>query len=199
MFLKVMMATALLAACGAPAQQPKSGATKAPVIEPLVVTTAGVGPLTAETPATLNGLRSTLAGYDVKPVNRSEGLEYVVSKNGETMFFVIPDPDADGKILNIHITSAKAIVQARTWAIGKPLGNADAAVCECWGDKPTCFQKGDHVAASFDRTCDEYDPDIRKRLASVPVARIVWSPAAFDGDGTGGPELGGVKDPAGYP
>ncbi|MBX3161466.1 MAG: hypothetical protein KF773_36230 [Deltaproteobacteria bacterium] len=172
-----------LAACGgsgttatATPQTPK------PAADQLVISAAGVGPLTAQTPATLNALRERLVGYDVRPVNRTEGLEYVVSKNGETVFFVIPDPDQDGKILNVHVTSAKAVIQAHAWTIGKTLGTADARTCECWGDKPTCYQKGDFVAASFDRSCDEYDPDIRQRLASVPIARLVWSPNAFDGD-----------------
>lgn len=194
MFGRVIISVGVfLAGCGGSGTPPPATpqAPKA-IDDKLVISATGVGPLTAQTPATLNGLRERLVGYEVKPVNRTEGLEYVVSKNGEPVFFVIPDPDQDGKILNVHVTSAKAVIEARTWTIGKTLGPADAMTCECWGDKPTCFKKGDFVAASFDRTCDEYDPNIRQRLASVPIARVVWSPNAFEGEGDGA-EYGGVK------
>jgi hypothetical protein len=190
-----------LAGCSGPAAQPSGPTTPQPKKEePLVVTATGVGPLTAQTPATLSGLRAHLVGFDVAPVNRTEGLEYVVSRNGETLFYVIPDPEEDGKILNVHITSAKATVQKRAWTIGKTLAPNEATTCECWGDKPTCFRKGDNVAASFDRTCDEYDPNIRQRIASAPIARIVWSPMGFDGTGGAAQEgeNGGMKDPCGW-
>ena len=88
-------------------------------------------------------------------------------------------------------------MQKRAWAIGKTLAPSEATTCECWGDKPTCFKKGDNVAASFDRTCEDYDPNIRQRMAQVPIARIIWSPAGFDGAGAEG-EAGGVKDPCSW-
>jgi hypothetical protein len=161
------------------------------------ITKAGIGPLNAKTPANLIGLRQALVGYDVKPINK-EGLEFEVRQNGELLYTVVPDEE--GMILNVHVSNAKFGVENHTWGIGKQLAPGDAPSCECWGEHPVCYKKGDNVAAAFDQSCDydDYDEDrLRKKLTNVNIARVVWSPHGFDYDGYGGDEYGGYGNPCG--
>ena len=157
------------------------------------ITASSIGPLTAATPATLVGLRAQLPGLDIVPVNRLEGLEYEVRQGKDVLYYVIPDENA--KILNVHVTNAKFTVADHNWGIGKELAPGDATLCECWGDKPVCYKKGDHVAAAFDRQCDEYEENLRSKVAKLAVVRVVWSPRGFEEGGYGGDEYGG--DPCG--
>ena len=182
----------LLAGCGghAPAA-PLAPAAPDPAAR---ITAAAIGPLTGATPATLVGLRAQLAGMEVVPVNRGEGLEYEVRQGKDVLFYVIPDENA--KILNVHVTSPKYTVVDHNWSIGVQLAAGDAQVCECWGDKPVCFKKGDHVAAAFDRACGEYEENLRQKVSKDPIARVVWSPRGFEEGGYGGDEYGG-GDPCG--
>jgi len=155
------------------------------------ITATAIGPLTGATPATLVGLRAQLAGMEVVPVNRGEGLEYEVRQGKDVLYYVIPDENA--KILNVHVTSPKYTVADHAWAIGKPLAAGDAAICECWGDKPVCFKKGDHVAAAFDRACGEYEENLRAKVSKDAIARVVWSPRGFEEGGYGGDDYGGEE------
>ena len=194
---RAFVVVALAAGCSGAATQ--STTTPTAPAAPIMITANGIGALDAKTPATLIALRTQLAGYQVTPVNRVEGLEFEVKQNGETLFFVIPDED--GKILNVHVTSAKFGVADHAWAIGKTLAPADATECECWGDKPLCFKKGDKIGASFDAHCEQYDTGLRQKVANAPIARVVWSPMGFEnpdeeGDGGGNP-CGGTPDPCG--
>jgi hypothetical protein len=195
--MRIGIALVLVAGCsgGAQTQQPTTPTAPA---QQTMITANGIGTLTAATPATLIALRTQLAGYEVKPVNRVEGLEFQVSQNGETLYFVIPDED--GKILNVHVTSPKFPVDNHPWGIGKTLGPADVTSCECWGDKPLCFKKGEKIGASFDTHCEQGEENLRQKIGSAKIARIVWSPQGFenpDEDGSGGENnpCGGAPNP----
>jgi len=185
----------LLLAAGCGGHAPPSTLAPPPPDPSTRITATGIGSLTGATPATLVGLRAQLAGLDVVPVNRVEGLEYEVRQGSDILYYVIPDENA--KILNVHITNPRFVVADHAWGIGKPLAASDASICECWGDKPVCYKKGDHVAAAFDRECDEYEENLRSKVSKLAVTRVVWSPRGFEEGGYGGDEYGGSGDPCG--
>ena len=153
----------------------------------LVVTQAGFGPIDARSPATLGALRQLLAGYDVKPVNDGS-LEYDVFLGDEKLLFIVPNDD--GTVFNVHATSPKVGVADRAWRVGAPFAGArDLTTCECWGENPTCYKRGEHVAVNFKRPCDGLtgvDARALKVLDGIAVARVIWSPTAFGGGGSSG-------------
>jgi len=156
-----------------------------------------LGPITSKTPANLSALRDLLGkdGYEVKPVNNS-GVEFHVFLKEELLFYVIPNDD--GTLFNVHAVSGKVdIAQHPQWKIGAAFaGDEILTHCECWGEHPVCFKKGDHVAVAFKRACDGLDDErMRKVLAGVNVQRAVWSPTPFgfdDVDGGGTDPCGGL-------
>ncbi len=184
-------------ACGGPqAQLP--ALTNSPA-DPgaITVNDSAIGPLRATTPATLTSLRERLAGYDVKPVN-DNGLEFHVSKDGQPLYSVIPDEA--GAIFNIHIVSPKVVPANHPWQVGAAFrGAAALSTCDCWGTRPVCFKKGEHIAARFDRGCAGLDDaGGRRRLEGDKIQSLVWSPKPFgsEDDAYGGHEYGG-DDPCG--
>ncbi len=143
-------------------------------VQPLIVTADGVGPITAKTQALLTPLREALRGYDVTPHNVGD-LQYDVARNGEPLFYVVPNAD-DGLVFNVHVTSARVAVAGKRWRVGQRLTDTHALdSCECWGTQPICYKTGEQVAAVVDHVC-ELQPDEVKGAA---IVRIVWSPRPF--------------------
>jgi hypothetical protein len=147
----------------------------------LAITQTGFGPVDAKTPATLTALRVAFSGFDVKPMNDADALEYRVYRGDEMIAYVVPDDD--GSIFNVHATSAKVTVEGRDWKVGAPFqGAAQLTQCECWGESPTCWKQGEHVAVNFARECGDLaggEQRVLRVLDGVTVQRIVWSPRAF--------------------
>lgn len=146
----------------------------------LSVRTSSVGPIRADTLATLVHLRELLAGYEVKPAHDGS-LEYDVYKNGEKLFYVVPDEER-GTIFNVHVVSGKVAVAGKSWRVGAPFsGAASLTTCECWGDNPTCFTAGEHVAVNFNRTCDDVTEDAAalRSLEGLTIQRVIWNPLPF--------------------
>ena len=180
--MKLAVGSVLLLACGGPAKPVAPPAAPAG----LTISATAIGPVDARTPATLAGLRTSLAGYDVRPVNQTS-LEFDVWKDGERLFYVVPDDH--GGVFNVHAVSTKVTVTGHDWKVGAPFpaeaGLVTAAFdCDCWGEETVCFQKEDHVAAAFVRSgCDGFvgDDNARNRavLVGLPIERMVWSPKPF--------------------
>jgi len=177
---QLVVAGVLAAACGGPAKQP------APA--PIHMSAQGVGSITAQTPATVDGVRAALPGYDVKQIDTPDGPEIHVAQRGEDLFYVVPQTDGH-HILNVHVTSARVTFGENGWQIGAAFKSGSLLTkCDCWGPHPdrpghsVCYRKGDHVAVGFDRECrDEYEdlPAVVADLAGKPIKLLVWSPSAF--------------------
>jgi hypothetical protein len=170
------------------------------------ITASGFGPIDGKTVATLANLRTLFLGQDVKAV-WDPGLEMHIYSGTEQLAFVVLNEDMS--VFNVHATSGKIAVSDRAWRVGEPFhGSADLTQCECWGDNPTCFRRGEHVAVNFKRACDGVtsgDKRALKVLDGVVVQRVIWSPNAFgadakDADSYGGDDYGGDGgDPCGGP
>jgi hypothetical protein len=169
----------------------------------LTINVDSLGPINGKTPATLTALRDLLGkdGLEVKPVQNS-GMEFHVFLKDELLFYVIPNDD--GTLFNVHVVSGKVeIAQHPQWKIGAAFaGDEILTECECWGEHPVCFKKGDHVAVAFKRACDGLDDArMRKVLAGVNVQRAVWSPQPFGYDdedaGSSAPSVIPTPDPCG--
>jgi hypothetical protein len=158
----------------------------------LTISRTHFGPLGRDTPALLVPLRRALLGYEVRPVH-DNGLEYDIFQGGERIAYVVIDEDGES-IFNVHAVSSKVRVADREWRVGAKFRSAGQLTdCECWGENPTCYKKGDHVAVNFDRACAELasgDPAALLRLDGERVARLIWSPSPF-----GAPEVGGDPGP----
>jgi hypothetical protein len=167
----------------------------------LSATDTALGPLNANTPATLVALREALAGFDVMPVNvdddvdadtKEKMLEYKVFDRGEQLMRVVPSDE--GKILHVMITSASVAIAKRDWRVGSRFaGTGHFSECACWGGKPVCFKRGEHVAVGFDRKCGETRSERRtRRLEGAPIAYLVWSPRGFEIEGCEGEDCGEI-------
>jgi hypothetical protein len=188
------LAIACVLGCGAPAPPP----ALVPPDPGFPLTPQALGPLSARTPATLIALRKALAGYDVIPVNvdtdpDKASLEYQVYDGTKLLFVIVPT--SEGAILNVHVATPRATATGRPWRVGAPFsGAATLTGCECWGGKPVCFKKGEHVAVTFDRACrGTTDARTRRALEGVAIKRLVWRPRPFGGDEYGGDDYGGVE------
>ncbi len=155
------------------------------------ISKAGVGPINARTPATLDALRKLFVGYDVKPVNAAT-LEYDVLAHGERLLYVTTNDDAS--VFSVNATSDKIGVADRTWRVGHPLGDASMlTACACWAGTTACFKQGEHVAVDFNRACSGLVRASRRMLRSlesVPIHQIVWRPSGFGVGGIGPPSDG---------
>ena len=83
-------------------------------------------------------------------------------------------------------------MSGRPWRVGAPFAGT-ITTCDCWGGKPVCFNKGEHVAVAFERACVTTAKG-RRALQGKPIARLVWSPKPFD-DETGDGPYGGQYPP----
>ncbi|HEY5948588.1 MAG TPA: hypothetical protein VIV40_24015 [Kofleriaceae bacterium] len=150
----------------------------------LTITEDGFGPLRADTPATLTALRAAFTGYDVRPTNDST-LSYSVYLGDEKLAWVIPNEN--GTLFNVHATSPRIETRGHDWRVGSGFqGSASLTDCECWGDNPTCYRRGGHVAVNFKRGCAGLvGADARglRVLDGVVVQRVIWSPTPFSGGG----------------
>ena len=144
----------------------------------IVITETGFGPIDGKTVATLVGLRTMLPQYRVVPLN-DPALEYHIYDGKEQLAFLVLNDDAT--VYNIHATSNKVSVSDRPWRVGEAFqGAKELTRCTCWGNNPTCFKKGEHIAVNFNRSCTETeDPREIRVLDGVVVQRLIWSPTAF--------------------
>ena len=140
----------------------------------------GFGPIKSDTPATLGALRAAFPGYDVRAANDSS-LSYSVYLGEEKLVWVIPNED--GSVFNVHATSPKVETSGHDWRVGNKFQGASSLTdCECWGDNPTCYRRGDHVAVNFSRTCSGLvgvDRRSLKVLDGATIQRVIWSPKPF--------------------
>lgn len=147
----------------------------------------GIGPLHANSQATLAALRAAFPGYEVR-TDHEPSPSYWVYLGTEKLLWVIPN--ADGSLFNVHATSPKIETEGRDWRVGSPFrGAASLTDCECWGDNPTCYRRGEHVAVNFRRSCGELShatgPALRVLDGEI-VQRVIWSPQPFFADLDGG-------------
>jgi hypothetical protein len=166
-----------------PAQAP------APRQGELVITDDRFGPLDASSPGTLAYIRQHFPDLDVQPVN-DNGLEYRAYAGSDELFFVVTDDDLS--IRFVHATSPRVESRAHGWRVGEPFHDSRLiSRCECWGQSPTCYHRGDHVAVSFDMTCN-FAADTRdfRALDGRAPQRVIWSPTPF-----GNRDIDGVDDP----
>ncbi|MFT3691899.1 MAG: hypothetical protein QM831_02075 [Kofleriaceae bacterium] len=148
--------------------------TPEPSHAPFVLSQHGAGPITDQTPATLNALRDALPELRVVPKN-DPNLEFDLYDDGKPIGFVVPNDD--GKIYNVHVTSATIAVDGKSWRAGSTFqGSRAIDNCECWGGNPICYKKGEHLAVAFQRSClDEVDPRSLRVLDGLVIQRVIWS------------------------
>ena len=150
----------------------------------LVITEDSFGPLHAQSSATLTALRNAFTGYDVRPSNDSS-LSYSVYLGDEKLVWVIPNED--GTLFNVHATSPRVETMGHDWRVGHAFsGGSSLTDCECWGDNPTCYRRGTHVAVNFKRDCSGLTGAVGRTalraLDGVEIQRVIWSPKPFAGD-----------------
>jgi len=156
----------------------------------LTITEDGFGPLHAESQATLTALRAAFAGYDVRPTNDST-LSYSVYLGDEKLVWVIPNED--GTLFNVHATSPRIETMGRDWRVGSAFQGASSLTdCECWGDNPTCYRRGGHVAVNFKIACSGVqgsDRSALRKLDGAVIQRVIWSPKPFAGESADAADL----------
>jgi hypothetical protein len=157
--------------------------TAAPARAELTITPTGFGPIDAQSAATLDNLRHLFAGYEVRAIN-DPALEFHVFDGNEQLLYVVTNDDLS--VFNVHATSARVSVSDHPWRVGKPFQDAALLThCECWGENPTCYRAGEHVAVNFARECGDLtsgDRRVLKALDGLPPQRVIWSPTAFGAD-----------------
>jgi len=168
----IVIVTGCWSAAPAPPAPPKSPAG-------LVITQHGWGPINASTVATLTNLRVLFPAYRVVPENDPQ-LEYDIYDGKQKLGFVVLNDDSS--VFNVHATSNRVRVDDRGWRAGEAFRDAKSLTrCECWGQNPTCYKAGDHVAVNFDRSCldDGNDPRSLRVLDGLVVQRVIWSVEPF--------------------
>ena len=185
--MRLLGAFLLLAGCfhgGKPATTTTGVGSAAVAPTGIVIADASIGPIDAGTPATLDGLRGKLAGYEVKATrDEHDALQYDAYKDGVLVFSVADD---NGKVLNVITSDPKVTVSNHpTWHAGALFSEAKTlSRCACWGAKYTCWKDGEHVAASFERSCTKPEDDVHVLvvLDGSPIEHLVWSPTPFGYD-----------------
>jgi hypothetical protein len=176
--MRALHVIALGAVAGCPSVPPLQPPREAP--PRFVISENSFGPLDSASPATLSFLRQQLAGYDVRPIN-DEGVEYHVFEGSDELFIVVTNDDLS--IFNVEATSGKIGVREHPWRVGQPFqDSAKITDCECWGQHPTCYVRGEHIAVNFTRECGElvqHDPRAFKALDGVAPRRLIWNPKPF--------------------
>jgi hypothetical protein len=174
----------LIAACYASKPSPhtlsnKSSPTGSGIF---TITETSFGPIHAKSQATLTALRAAFVGYDVRAANDS-ALSYSVYLGDEKLAWVIPNED--GSIFNVHATSPKVEAVGHDWRVGRPFHDVSVLThCECWGENPTCYRKGDHIAVNFRRECLSGAGNRNEFLVleGEIIQRVIWSPKSFPED-----------------
>ncbi len=164
-----------------------------PADRELVLTNEGLGAIDASSPGTLAFVREHFPDLDVRPSHEDGMLEYHAFAGSDELFFVVTNEDLS--IFNVHVTSSKISSRVHDWRVGSAFHDSRLITkCECWGDTPTCFHRGDHVAVNFDRPCDgvvgAFDRRDAAALDGLVTQRLIWSPSGFGGSG----EVDGVDD-----
>jgi hypothetical protein len=164
-----------------------------PADRELVITNESFGALDASSPGTLAFVRAQFPDLDVRPRREEASLEYAAFAGSDELFHVVTNEDLS--IFNIGATSPKIVSRVHAWRVGAAFHDARLITkCECWGDNPTCFHRGDHVAVNFDRPCDGVVGATDARdlavLDGLVTRELIWSPGGFDGYG----ETDGVDD-----
>jgi len=159
---------------------PTAGSDTAPPTG-IVITDAGIGPIQADTPATLDGLRGKLVGFEVKAVrDERDNLQYDAYKDGVLVLSVIED---GGRVVTVLTTDPKVSVATHpTWHAGGLFSDAKLlSRCDCWGGKMVCWKDGEHVALAFERSCQKPVDDARALvvLDGTSIQKLVWSPQAL--------------------
>jgi hypothetical protein len=159
---------------------PSEGAVT--VADLLTIRPEAFGPITANTEVSERSLGALFGphGLTVEVVPDRHGDLFHVSRGDELMFYVVTD--AGNLVFNIHAVSREVTISMRPeWKIGAPFtGHALLTECECWGERPVCFRKGEHVAVAFERECDGLEDEAgRSALDGERIQRAVWSPNAF--------------------
>lgn len=185
----VLVAAGSIGACGGTARAPvRTLSNEVPVtvgrMALFELGRASFGPITPMTPATVEAVqRAVGSNVRVEAIDH-RGTEIHAYLGDEHLFYVIPNDD--GSLFNIHAVSPKiTIAEHPDWTIGSPFTGADRLTrCECWGDHPMCFARGDHVAVGFVVSCNGLETPRERRVAlqGVPIQRAVWSPNPFGAD-----------------
>ncbi|HEY3803244.1 MAG TPA: hypothetical protein VGL61_11585 [Kofleriaceae bacterium] len=178
--MRVLRVIVLGLCAGCPAAPPPEAPHPRVAPARFEITQNSFGPLDSASPATLAFLRQQLAGYDVRPVN-DEGLEYHVYEGSDQLFIVVTNDDLS--IFNVEATSGKVAVREHPWRVGQPFqDSATITDCECWGQHPTCYVRGERIAVNFARECGDlagHDPRAFKALDGVAPRRVIWAPKPF--------------------
>ena len=86
----------------------------------------------------------------------------------------------------MHATSPKVETRGHDWRVGAAFEGAGWLTdCECWGENPTCYRRGDHIAINFKRSCDTVTAlhgSALRVLDGVEIQRVIWSPRPFAGE-----------------
>ena len=173
------------AGCSAPKLAPTIS-NRAPVATGglLTISEDSFGPLRADSQATLAALRAAFTGFDVRPTNDTT-LSYSVFLDNEKLVWIIPNED--GSLFNVHATSARIETRGHDWRVGSAFsGSRYLTHCECWGENPTCYRQGDHIAVNFKRDCDSvvgtHASATLRVLDGEVIQRVIWSPKPFSND-----------------
>ncbi len=134
--------------------------------------------ITAKSTATLVALRETLPKLRVVPKN-DPNLEFDLYDDNVMIGYVVPNDD--GSVFNVQVSSDKVVIEGKPWRAGQPFQSSKGIdTCECWGENPTCYRKGEHLAVSFARSCfDSEDTRSYKALDGLVVQRVIWSVTPF--------------------
>jgi hypothetical protein len=156
----------------------------------LVMTSESFGTLDASSPGTLAFVREHFPDLDVRPSREDAILEYHAFAGSDELFFVVTNDDLS--IFNVHVTSPKITSRVHDWRVGSAFHDAKLiTTCECWGQNPTCYRRGEHVAVSFEMPC-QFAVDTRdfRPLDGHAPKHVIWSPSPF-----GSRDIEGVDDP----
>lgn len=174
----------VLVGCHAAAPEPTIS-NRAPrgTIGVFTITEEGFGPLHARSQATLGALRAAFSGYDVRVADDTTR-SFAVYLADEKIAWVIPNDD--GSLFNVHATSPKIETRGHDWRVGEEFrGGGWLTDCECWGDNPTCYRRGDHIAVNFKRGCEAVTGmhgSALRVLDGAVIQRVIWSPRPFAGE-----------------
>lgn len=210
--LAFLLATSALASCGAnktntsTASDNIEGAHKSEREsvengrDELTLTQEGLGPLNAETKATLDGLQELFPDYEVKggyppglgPGNALGAYDLHVRANDKTLFLVIPGDRHE--VLSLRVFSPE-IATAKGWRVGAALSETDTLrACSCTGDGLFCTGDDPRLGVILDDDClmkivdgsREYlklgngDPSALAQLKGRRIAMLRWDATIDD-------------------
>lgn len=194
--MRVLPVTILAsAACWSSAPKTPAPPSPKPPAE-IPITEDHFGPLDAQSPATLVAMRKYFPEYSVAPVNDPD-LEYYVRAGSAVLFYVVPTDENSG-VFNVHALDGRAVDRDHGWRAGATFQDSSKLdFCECWGEHPTCYKRGEHVAVNFDRECEGITGAVEyhayKALDGLALRTVIWNPQPFGSDQDPDGEEGGVE------